>query len=639
MRCIFVTRAWLPMLVLLLTATAEGQTVRTEIIGVSGDVRDNVAISLSLKQAEQFDQVSVWRLRQMAQDARQEARRALQPFGYYSPAVNVRLTEPEAEGAPWRARVEITLGEPVRVTESLIRVSPPAGELEAFELWRADWPLPEGAVLRHTPWAQKLEQLQRLAETHGFYEGSFAERAIRVFPNRNQAELRLNYESGPRYRIGDIDYGDSGFNDDLMRALTVVDPGDPYQSSEIDELRQTLVRSGYFEQVVIEQQRNAETDEVALRYALERKPPNTYRVLAGFGTDTGLRGQIAWTRHYLSSRGDRMELGLGAQETDSEFVFRGLYEHPFGGEPGNFLFSEALLKRENDRFRFEDEERIEPVFDPFGGDRNQAQLVLGRKRQRPLLDAPFLPLNERLFVTFLNERFDAFSRGSLSAEQEALLANNPGLRRFLDTDTNTVAVGGEWTLSRLEGDGFGTEGIYAQTRLLGSLEALGSDTSFLQGYAQARWHWLFLPRHKLLFRGELGYTEADTEKFLLTIPNDPRALDLDITELPELFRFKTGGDRTVRGYSYESLSTNRNGANHIMVGSIEYEYNFYGDFSIAGFYDVGNAFNDFAAPELKRGVGGGLRWYTMIGPVQLDLAQALDDDSLRIHFTIGTKLL
>jgi len=106
-----------------------------------------------------------------------------------------------------------------------------------------------------------------------------------------------------------------------------------------------------------------------------------------------------------------------------------------------------------------------------------------------------------------------------------------------------------------------------------------------------------------------------------------------------LFRFKTGGDRTVRGYGFEELSTNRNGANHILVGSVEYEYRVFGDFSVAAFYDVGNAFNDFANVKLKRGVGGGLRWYSIIGPVQLDLAKPLDDDGIRIHFTIGTKLL
>jgi translocation and assembly module TamA len=116
---------------------------------------------------------------------------------------------------------------------------------------------------------------------------------------------------------------------------------------------------------------------------------------------------------------------------------------------------------------------------------------------------------------------------------------------------------------------------------------------------------------------------------------------LTLTELPERFRFKTGGDRTVRGYGYEELSTNRNGANHLLVGSVEYEYRVGENWSLAAFADIGNAFNDFSQRKLKRGVGVGFRWYTMIGPLRVDFAQALDevDDPWRLHFTIGTQLL
>lgn len=627
------------ILLLVLAAGVHAKPVETEIAGISGDMLANVRVSLSLKQAESLEQVSVWRLRQMARDARDEVRRALEPFGYYSATVNVRLVEPETEGGTWRARVEIDPGEPVRVHEPKVAISQPAAELEAFEEWLDDWPLPDGAVLHHRPYEQAMIGLQRIAEAHGFFEGSFARRVIRVDPNRNQADIEVDYQAGPRYTIGDIDYGETGFNDDLMRALTVVEPGQPYLDSDLDRQREVLARTGYFEHIVVEQKRQPETDTVDIAYGLEKRPPNTYRILAGFGTDTGLRGQVGWTRHYLSDRGDKLDMRAGAQETDSEFRFRTNYQHPYGDEPGNYLTGELLLKRENDRFRFEDENRLEPVFEPFGGDRNQAQFTIGRLRERPLLDKPFQPLTERLFVTFLNERFDAFSRSSLSAEQQALLEANPQLRPFLDTDTNTAALGGEWTLLSMTGEKFFTQGLFAQARVLGAVESLGSDTSFLQGYAQGRWHWLMAPRHKLLMRGEIGYTAADTTTLDLSIPGDPRELKLDITELPELFRFKAGGDRSVRGYGYEALSTNRNGANHTLVGSVEYEYNFHGDFSVAAFYDTGNAFNDFANRELKRGIGGGLRWYTIIGPVQLDIARAIDDDSIRIHFTIGTKLL
>lgn len=629
-----------PALALMLAPVAlVAQPVVTEISGIDGEMRANVEVSLSLEQAEKLEQVSVWRLRQMASDAREEARRALEPFGFYSSSVSVRLEEPQGEGEPWRARVQIAPGEPVIVKAVKLSISEPADTLDAFEEWRQRWPLPEGSVLRHRPYEQALSELEQIAESHGFFDARFAERAIRVEPTRNEASIAVDYDAGARYTIGRVDYGDSGFNDDLMQALTVVERGGVYRSSEIDRQREVLVRTGYFEQVVVAQHRNVETSAVDLTYEVKKRPPNTYRVLAGFGTDTGARIQLGWTRHYLSDRGDRLDTRFGAQQTDSEFVLRSNYQHPYGNQPGNFLTGEVLLKRERDRFRFEDADRIEPVFDPFGGNRNQAQLTVGRLRERPLLSRPFEPLRERLFVTYLNEQFDAFSQSSLSDEQQALLIANPGLRPFLDADTNTVAAGGEWTLFKLVGEGFNTEGLYAQARVLGSLESLGSDTSFLQGYVNGRWHWRFLPRHKLLVRGELGYTVADTTTFNLGIPGDPRELELDITELPELFRFKAGGDRSVRGYGYEALSTNRNGANHTVVGSIEYEFNFAGDFAAAAFYDIGNAFNDFAEPNLKRGAGVGLRWYTLIGPVQLDLARALDDDSFRIHFTIGTKLL
>ncbi|MGK7295366.1 MAG: autotransporter assembly complex protein TamA [Candidatus Wenzhouxiangella sp. M2_3B_020] len=634
----FTRRSVLSGLLALASTLALGQAVETEISGVDGDMRANVEAKLSLQQAEDLGQVSVWRLRRMANRARGEVREALEPFGYYSPDVGVRLEEPDGDDAPWRASVDVSPGEPVRVSGVNISISESARDLQAFREWRAAWPLGEGDVLRHPPYQQALARLEQIASVHGFFEAGFAERVIRVDPAIDRAEIRVDYDAGPRYTIGDVDIGDSGFNEDLMRALTIVERGEPFESDRIDRQREVLVETGYFEQVAVAQQRDALADEVDLAYQLQKREPNTYRALAGFGTDTGARIQLGWTRHYLSDRGDRLDTRFGAQQTDSEFVLRSNYQHPFGGEPGNFLTAEALLKREQDRFRFQDVDRIEPVFESFGGNRNQVQFTFGRLRERPVLES-FEPLRERLFVTYLNEQFDAFSQRSLSAEQAALLDANPGIRPFLDTDTNTVAVGGEWTLFRLRGEGFAQHGLFAQTRLLGSLDSLGSDTSFLQGYATGRWHWHFAPKHKLLVRGELGYTEADTTTFDVSIPGDPRRLELDITELPELFRFKAGGDRSVRGYAYEELSTNRNGANHTLVGSVEYEYNLFGDWSAAAFYDVGNAFNDFAEPELKRGAGVGVRWYTLIGPVQLDLARALDDDSFRIHFTIGTKLL
>ena len=114
-----------------------------------------------------------------------------------------------------------------------------------------------------------------------------------------------------------------------------------------------------------------------------------------------------------------------------------------------------------------------------------------------------------------------------------------------------------------------------------------------------------------------------------------------MTELPSLYRFKAGGSTSVRGYDFESLSSNGIGSNNIITASAEVEYMFRPNWSLAAFIDVGNAFNDWGKVDLKKGAGVGIRWYSIAGPIRVDVAQGLDhpDKPWLIHFTIGTPLL
>ena len=97
----------------------------------------------------------------------------------------------------------------------------------------------------------------------------------------------------------------------------------------------------------------------------------------------------------------------------------------------------------------------------------------------------------------------------------------------------------------------------------------------------------------------------------------------------------------MRGYGFEQLSNNDVGSNNIITASAETEYRVLKSWSVAAFADIGNAFNDWQDPDLKRGVGVGIRWYSIIGEVRVDFAQALDFDGRpwRLHVTIGTPLL
>ena len=97
----------------------------------------------------------------------------------------------------------------------------------------------------------------------------------------------------------------------------------------------------------------------------------------------------------------------------------------------------------------------------------------------------------------------------------------------------------------------------------------------------------------------------------------------------------------MRGYAFEVLDDNGLGSNNVLTASVEAEYHFHDNWSLATFVDIGNAFNDWSNPYLKTGTGIGVRWYSIIGAVRLDVAKgfSLEGDPWRIHLTIGTPLL
>jgi translocation and assembly module TamA len=77
-----------------------------------------------------------------------------------------------------------------------------------------------------------------------------------------------------------------------------------------------------------------------------------------------------------------------------------------------------------------------------------------------------------------------------------------------------------------------------------------------------------------------------------------------------------------------------------MVGSLEIEKAFSPVWGLAAFYDAGNAFDDFSQFELKQGAGLGVRFYTPVGPIRVDLARQIGESSpqYRFHFSIGFGL-
>lgn len=118
------------------------------------------------------------------------------------------------------------------------------------------------------------------------------------------------------------------------------------------------------------------------------------------------------------------------------------------------------------------------------------------------------------------------------------------------------------------------------------------------------------------------------------------------SELPNGRLYYAGGGSSVRGYSYRSLGPTVDGAVtgglSYVEGSLELRAKVTETIGVVGFVDAGNAFAssypDFA-DGLRYAVGAGVRYYTGLGPIRLDVAVPLDardgDPAYGIYVGLG----
>jgi translocation and assembly module TamA len=113
--------------------------------------------------------------------------------------------------------------------------------------------------------------------------------------------------------------------------------------------------------------------------------------------------------------------------------------------------------------------------------------------------------------------------------------------------------------------------------------------------------------------------------------------------LPPDQRFYAGGSGTVRGYRYQSVGPefadgNPEGGTNIEAVNLELRQRVGTNFGFVTFVDSGGVSSP-SGSVYRAGVGAGVRYYTSIGPIRLDLAvptkRRANDDRFEIYIGLG----
>ena len=566
------------MLSLAAPATAETFNYKVDIEApenLAAVLRDNLDI---VSWAGRED-VTEEQLRQLVKTAPDQIRRLLTTEGYFSPEVTVRLDTRESGQV---IQLIIQPGEPARVVSIDFLVT---GAIEndpdreqRIRSARAAFTLNEGKVFRQSEWSAGKE-----GATHSLHRRLYA--AARVTSSRAEidpvtleARLSVRIDSGPPFSFGDLQVtGLQRYQSSLVRNLSPIKPGDPYDEEQLIRFQKRLLVSGRFASAVVLAKNDPEqADATPIIVNVVESLPRRVELGIGISTDRGARGTAAYTDQNTFNRG---------LQFDTRVQIDGLSEEVIG----------ALTLPRNERgWRYGIE-----------GSYTQQDIQNEVRTDWSVIGSHAYLVEERLSQQSLQ----------LLAEKRQIPAS---------TEDNVIALylAQKWAWNDLDDLLSPRKGYFLGLEVGGASREIVSDASFGRVVGKGSY---FLPVRTfgtVLLRLEAGSVIADSRN-----------------NIPSEYLFRTGGDNTVRGYEYQSLGVDQGGAvvggRYLLVGSVEYIQWITRQLGAAVFYDAGNAVDDKSSFEAAAGYGIGARWYSPIGSLNFDVAYGEEVDEYRVHFTAG----
>jgi len=555
-----------------------GEQITIVIKGVKGETLENILTSLSLQKQKDHPRLTESRIKSLHEKANTEIKRALQALGFYKPEITAELKQTD-DG--WVAKYLVDAGESLKVGKIDLVISGDAANDEAFSKLRNTMPLQQGKRFHHGRYESSKKDLQRLAATRGYFDAEFTVSKVEVDLETYSATVILHFETGTRYRFGEVEFSDSPIRLDKLKNYQTFKEGDPYQNRHLITLQQNLSNTDYFDEIEVRPLRNEIKDyAVPVKVTLTPRKRNRYTAGVGFGTDTGPRLKLGWSNRF-NSQGHRM--GADAKISPILSTLSAHYTVPHFRDKDAELGFNVITSREN----------------TDTSKSNSINFGLNHRHKRWGWD-------ETASLNYLYENFE------ISDEEETSKSLIPGIG---------------WTKTETDNLAYTTNGYRLGLNIRGSLEDFLSDISFVQASLNGKFIRSFWDNGRIIVRGNLGLTEVN-----------------DFELLPTSLRYFAGGDNSIRGFDYEDLGPrddkgNVVGGKYLMVGSVEYEHRIKEKWAIAGFVDAGNSFNKFGG-EIEVGTGFGVRWLSPVGLVRVDLAMGVSepDHPIRLHIIIGPDL-
>lgn len=663
--------------------------ITTVVDGAPTLLAQNIRAKLSSFTVESFSDYAsaVPQLRSMTNQA-------AQAVGYYNATFKFEKQNDH------RLHIQVTPGEPAIVKTQHIEFLGEGGRLPQFQVLALLPELNIGDTFNHGLYESTKANIQEAASNNGFFDSLWRLHDVKVNQPENTVDINLRYDTGQRYKLGHVEFRMSDPDKplpiklDILKTLAPWQPGADYTAWRVNGLANNLTNSRYFNftlvdavrpdalpddldlppdlqalvdankiseqailntlqpqaapvakvsnkevtQTVVDEQQFAgaekraassgqrsidqqndranELDAMKDQVRIDKVVPvivtlnadklNSLETGIGYGTDTGVRVRSQYRRAIVNQYGHafdaNMEVSKIRQSLDGRYSIP--YKHPLN----DYISLVGGYERETrDGVGPNTDLTIETAV--LGADR----IIKNSRREW-----------QQIFG--VRYRLDRMTRNGDIPDTDI---PNGFLIPGAEPEQEAFLVGYEVSKTISNNRINPTQGFKQSYKIeLGSDKVLSNTNMAI---VNANWKALYSlgenANHQFLAGANVGYIYAD-----------------DFNKVPYNLRYFAGGDQSMRGFDYKSLSPMidgyKVGGQGLAIGTMEYNYQFKEGWRAALFSDFGNAYDEKFSNPIEYSVGVGVRWRSPIGPIRLDVASGVSEPGkpVRLHFFIGSQL-
>ncbi|MBN9577694.1 MAG: outer membrane protein assembly factor [Alphaproteobacteria bacterium] len=544
---------------------ATGLSYKVEIKGVDGTLETSIQAVSRLLSGRDKPPAGFPGSRPRA-DADQTAFTAvLRSEGYYDSTVDIVIDD---ESDPAAVRVNITLGPryPIAVCEIVYtRSAPEKAPKDCRRIGiRKNQPARSADILD-----AEAKLVQRLLE-NGRPDAKVEKRTAIVDHKSHTMRLTWKVDPGPPARFGAVRVsGTTRTKPEFLARIVPWQPGAEYDVRKLDDYRQRLSGLNLFDQLSVAPDTAHETASglAPILVNVKERAPRSFGGGVTYATDEGPGASVFWEHRNWWGEAETLRFDLALATIEKSLTAS--LTLPHSPRTGQMLtFSAQALNENTDAYRKTGAIVLAKLTTPLGG---KWKGDIGAAFQAAQISqgttAPFsmllsLPANASFDST--NSIFDPTRGERLNFHVEPVFGNSAGLVSFLI----------------LQSEGSAYRALDRRRRFIVAGRAkLG--TILLAGYD--------------------------------AVPAD--------------MRFYSGGGGSVRGYDYQAIGPHDAlgtalGGRALAETSLELRYRITESFGAVAFVDAGTVSRSpvFADAETPRiGAGLGVRYYTALGPIRLDL--------------------